>query len=235
MITITRRLASQLRSVLCPAFGNFRGTGPAIGFIASKEGLTMRSVYGDAAVEYRVPGERLPETIWLPFEFLADVEGKKDDPVELEAAGKQVQVQWSAGNVPKSVKYDAKDPADKFPVLPATFTSNRPGLLQSLHEASEMTDPSAARFATHCVQLAADGTINATDGHQLLMQAGFAFPWKEGVLMPRTKVFASPELPQDQSAGIAQSGDWVVVSVGAWTCYLRTGVGAYSQVVEGRA
>ena len=84
MITITRRLAQQLRTVLRRAFGNFRGTGPAIGFIAGKEGLIARSMFGDVAVECRVPGERPAETLWLPFEFLADVAGKKDEPVELE-------------------------------------------------------------------------------------------------------------------------------------------------------
>ena len=68
MITITRRLALQLRSVMRRAFGNFRGTGPQIGFIAGKEGLTAKSMLGDVAVEYREQGERTPETIWLPFE-----------------------------------------------------------------------------------------------------------------------------------------------------------------------
>ena len=58
MITITRRLAQQLRSVLRRAFGNFRGNGPAIGFIAGKEGLIARSIYGNVAIECRVPGER---------------------------------------------------------------------------------------------------------------------------------------------------------------------------------
>jgi hypothetical protein len=62
------------------------------------------------------------------------------------------------------------------------------------------------------------------------MQAGFTFPWTADVLMPRTKVFASSELPQDQPAGIAQSGDWVVVSAGVWTIYLRAGVGSFPKL-----
>ena len=57
MITITRRLAQQLRSVLRRAFGNFRGNGPAIGFIADKAGLIVKSIFGDVAVECRLPGE----------------------------------------------------------------------------------------------------------------------------------------------------------------------------------
>ena len=120
MVTITRRLAQQLRTVLRRAFGNIRGKGPAIGFIAGKEGLIVKSIYSDVAIEFRLPGERTAETIWLPFEFLADVAGKNDEPVDLETTGDgQISVQWRTGNVPHAVTYDAIVPyeADKFPVL----------------------------------------------------------------------------------------------------------------------
>ena len=234
MITITRRLAQQLRSVLRRAFGNFRGKGPAIGFIAGKEGLTAKSMFGDVAVEYRVPGERPTETTWLPFEFLADVAGKNDEPVELEGGGDQICVHWRTGKVPQIVTYDSQEPsgADKFPDLPQEFTSNRPGLLQALHEASEVTSPEGVRYATHCIQLAPDGTLNATDGCQLLIQSDFTFPWKDAVLVPRNKVFASPELPQDQPVGIARSGDWAAVSAGRWTIYLRINANRYPKVSD---
>ena len=229
MITITRRLAQQLRTVLRRAFGHFRGNGPAIGFIADKAGLIVRSALGDVAIECRIPGERTAETIWLPFEFLTDVAGKNDSEVELEATGKdQVSVQWRTGNVPQIVKYDGIKPlTDKFPVLPTAFTANRGGLLQALHEASEVADTDAVRFAINCIQLCPDGTINATDGRHLLIQSGFTFPWQKPVLVPRNKVFTSPELPQDQPVAIAQSGEWVALSVGRWTIYLRVNEGRY--------
>ena len=232
MITISRRLASQLRSVLRRAFGNFRGTGPAVGFIAGKEGLIARSSFGDVAVECRLPGDRPPEALWLPFEFLADVAGKNDEPVDLESSGDgQISVQWRTGNVPQIVKYDVKEPlTDKFPVLPTAFTANRVGLLQALHEASEVADPDSGRFSINCIQLCPGGTINATDGRHLLMQSGFTFPWQKPVLVPRSKVFTSPELPQDQPVAVAQSGDWAVVSAGRWTIYLRINEGSYPDV-----
>jgi hypothetical protein len=224
LITIPRRLAQQLRSVLRRAFGNFRGNGPAIGFIAGKGGLIARSSFGDVAVECRLTGDRKAQTIWLPFEFLADVAGKNDEPVELEAQGDgQVSAQWRAGNVPQIVTYESQVPpkAGQFPALPTAFTSNRTGLLQALHEASEVTDPDSTRCAIGCIQLCPDGTINATDGRQLLIQSGFSFPWEDAVLVPRNKVFASPEIPQDQPVAIARSGDWAAVSAGRWTVYLR--------------
>lgn len=149
MITITRRLAAQLRSVMRRAFGHFRGSGPAVGFIAGAEGLIVKSMFADAAVEFRAAGERGGETLWLPFEFLADVEGKRDDLVDLEATGNgHVSVHWRAGSVPQIVKYGVEKlpEADKFPVLPTAFAANPPGLLQALHEASEVADPEAVRY-----------------------------------------------------------------------------------------
>jgi hypothetical protein len=206
------------------AFGNFRSPGPAIGFIADKEGLIVRSMSADAAIEFRAPGERPADTLWLPFEVLSDVEGKKDEPVALEATGDgQVSVQWRSGKVPQIVKYEAKEPfeADKHLALPTAFAANPPGLLTALHEASEIAAVEGVRFATGCVQLCPDGTINATDGRQLLVQTGFTFPWQDAVLVLRNKVFNSPELPHDAPVAVARSGNWAVVSVGPWTVYLR--------------
>jgi hypothetical protein len=110
--SITRRQALQLRAVMRRAFGN-RGPGPALGFIADAEGLRVKARFADAAVEYRAPGEHPAETLWLPFPFLADCEGKKDEPVELAAADKgRVTAQWRDGSVPQIVSYECEPPAD---------------------------------------------------------------------------------------------------------------------------
>jgi hypothetical protein len=87
LITITRRLAMQLRMVFRRALGNIRSTGPAVRFTAGSEGLSVKVNSGDVAVEYRFPTAVSPaETLWLPFEFLADCEGKKDEPVRLDVS-----------------------------------------------------------------------------------------------------------------------------------------------------
>lgn len=63
MITITRRLAQQLRSVMRRAFGPSRKT-PAIGFIADAEGLTVPT--GSSVVIEPVAAEATtPITSWL--------------------------------------------------------------------------------------------------------------------------------------------------------------------------
>lgn len=223
MVTITRRLAQQLRAVLRRAFGQDR-TGPVVGFFGSAEGLTVKSAFADAAVELRVPGRYDAETVWLPMQALDDFEAKKDDPVELTASGNgRVTAQWRDGNVPQITEYNSLQPpdADKFPTLPTDLTTNPPELLDALHEASEVADTNSPRFATGCLQLTPAGTIHATDGRQGLIQTGFAFPWNEPVLIPRSKVFHSPEFPQDSPVSVARSGDWLVFSVNPWSIYLR--------------
>ena len=55
---------------------------------------------------------------------------------------------------------------------------------------------------------------------QAFSQSGFAFPWSEPLLIPRNKLFHSPELA-DKPVAVAKSGDWAVLSVEPWTFYLR--------------
>jgi hypothetical protein len=223
LITITRRLALQLRTVLRRAFGS-RGTGPALAFIADKAGLTVKCMSAGVAVEYYVPGELPTETLWLPFEFLGDVEGKKDTPVQLESTGKgRVTARWQDGSVPQAIKYDAKEPKGfTFPTLPSDFATNQPDLLQALAAAADTCDSTGIRFAVDHIQLRSEqGTIVATDGCQLLVQNRYQFPWTDNLLVPRSKVFASAELPHDLPVRVGSNGDWVAVVVGPWAIYLR--------------
>ena len=50
MLAITRRQARQLRAILRRAFGNFRGPGSALGFIADAGGLLVKAMSADATV-----------------------------------------------------------------------------------------------------------------------------------------------------------------------------------------
>jgi hypothetical protein len=209
------------------AFGN-RGPGPTLGFIADAEGLRVRAMLADAAIEYRAPGARPAETLWLPFPLLADCEGKKDDLVQLEAASKnRVTAQWRDGSVPQIVRYDCEPPADadKFPGVPETFAENPSAILQALADAYDSCDPNSFRFALDHLQVWGDhGTIIATDGRQLLVQGGFQFPWTGDLLVPRSKVFASAELPHDAPVRVGKTGNWVAIAVGPWTIYLAVNV-----------
>ena len=132
----------------------------------------------------------------------------------------------------RQVRRERTVAADKFPVLPTAFTANPVGLLQALDAAAEVTAHEGVRYAIDCIQLSPDGTINATDGRQALIQSGFTFPWQDAVLVPRNKVFTCAELPQDQPAAVARSGDWAAVSAGRWTVYLRINASRYPKVSQ---
>jgi hypothetical protein len=224
LITITRRLALSLRSVFRRALGAGRGAGPAVCLAVGPEGLRVRARLGDAAVEYHARGDFVPETLWLPFSFLADCEGRKDEPVQLEAQGEgRVMAQWRDGSVPQLVQYEAVEPpgTEAFPELPQTLTENPSSLLAAMHDAAETADPDSIRYALGCVQLqGTSGRIVATDGRQLLVQSGFAFPWEGEILVSRTKVFASPELSRDLSVAVGKTDDWAVFRSGPWTFWL---------------
>lgn len=222
MITFTRRLASQLRSVLRRVLGNTRCTGPAVGFIGSKEGLIVKADCGDVFVEYRVPGNFSEEALWLPFDVLSDCEAKRDAPVTLELGSSgQITAQWQDRNGPQLVSYDAQPAPKKAPQLPTFFESNPPRLLQAIIEASDTCDANSVRYALTCMQISGSrGEIAATDGHQALIQSGFTFPWPDDLLLPRAKFLGSAELPKDQPVQIGKSGDYVVFGLGPWMFYL---------------
>jgi len=225
LIVITRHQALHLRSVLRRAFGSARSSGSAVGLLGGADGLVVKALGADVAVEYHLPGPQPAETLWLLMNFLADCEAKNDEPVELEATGKgRCTARWRDGNVPQIVQYESAKPPDlaKFPARPETMAANPTSFRAAFAEASDTTDPNSTRYALGCVRLRGDdGSLAATDGRQLLVQSGFQLPWAGDVLVPRTKVFAAPELSGGPSVTIGKSDDWLTVCCGPWTVHLR--------------
>ena len=123
------------------------------------------------------------------------------------------------------IQYDPAKSADTddFPgILNNGLAENAPRLLTALHDAMLTTDAEAIRYATDHIQVrGSSGTLVATDGRQMLLQNGFEFPWDDDVLIRRTKVFGSKELPQDGPVAIGRTGDWLAVRVGPWTIFLK--------------
>lgn len=224
MITLSRRLAAELWSVLRRVGGRARGYSPALLFSTAPDGMRVSTRMCDVAVAYHVPGNLPEEQFWVPSAFLADCEGKQDEPVQLELSreGRAVAT-WSDGGVPQRVQYDQVQPADvpDLPGQPQEFMENPPELLPALYETMTTTDQDSIRYAISCVQFRGrSGTLAATDGRQMLLVGGFTFPWTENVLIPNTKIFGHRALPQDQPVNVGRTGDWVVFAVGPWTFWL---------------
>ncbi len=224
MITITRRLASQLKPVFRRALQLTRGSGPVLSFETGPEDIRVRASSENAAVEYHAAGEFQAEQLYVPFEVLADIEARKDNPVKLEQAGDGcVSASWQDGDVPQMTQYQVEaGPGKEFPAYPATTLANPPRLLGALRDAMASVDEAPARYATGCIELrGGTGALVAADGKQILLQDGFEFPWEEDLIVPRNLVFGSKELPANQPVEVGNTEDWFTVRAGPWVFHLR--------------
>src|SRR5262245_36960492 len=226
MIAFSRTLARQFRAVLRRSLLDKepRGSWPLVLFQASKDGLVLQACQSDTAVRYHLDGSYLPEAIAFRSSVLAEVEGRRDDHVELEqvAFGKG-QAKWVDGDVPKVTDLEtvAPDSVPDFPDLPKRFTPMPREFLQALDEATKTAARESVRYALARLQLRGKtGEIIATDGRQLLVQGGFTFPWSDTVLVPRVPAFGLRELAQEPDVSVGRTKTHVAVRVGPWTFLL---------------
>jgi DNA polymerase III sliding clamp (beta) subunit (PCNA family) len=223
LIIITRRLAKRLKTVFRQALSiSGRGTKPIVQLAAGSHGLRIRCGNGRAAVEFRLDGEQPEETLFIPFDLLSDVDGGRETPVEIRSQDGKVTATWRDGAVPRLIQHDGpKVLSENWPPTPEEMIENRSHLLSALHDASETTDSDSVRYALGCIQLRGEsGKVVATDGRQILVQAGYTFPWKDDILLPSGKIFGSAQLPDDEPVFVGQIAEWFTLRVGPWTIWL---------------
>ena len=133
----------------------------------------------------------------------------------------KVVARWTDTGVPRVVEYESvkTDSLPEWPQHPARFAPQDVSLLKSLDDAMQSASHDSVRYALNKIQIRGSvGVIAATDGHQLLWQNGFRFPFSEEFLIPRTNVFGCREL--EGEAGIAKTTTHVCVRVGPWVISL---------------
>lgn len=222
MITITRLLAKELKTILRRALSFARHSPPIIEFVQADSSLTIRAQYGGSAVQCQYEQVGTPATLLFPFAVLSDCEGTRRDLVTLAAQAEgKLLAEWSEKGIPQLVTYDQFGrPEQPFPSLPSSLTTNPSGLVSALAAAAEVTDPTSARYALGCLQLAGgQGRIAATDGRQALMQTGFRFGFTDDLLLPTTKLFMAAVL-QGQPVEVGRTEEHVVFKIGRWTFWL---------------
>ena len=188
MIEITRNTARQVRAVFrrsaWPACD--RRSPPPIVFRADGQHLTIFSTALEIGAAFIQAAAA--DTIILPGRALADFEGRDGSPVLLErVASEKVRVRWHDRGILVTNTYDvaAPDPPPAFPPAPDTFTPQPPAFLAAFDEAAKTVLKGGTRPGLGLVQLRGrKGSLVATDGRQLLIHEGFAFPWSEDVLVP---------------------------------------------------
>jgi len=221
---VTRMLARQLRAVLrrCVPRGQ-GGYRPRLAFLAGPDGLRIQLIETEVSAEYYVRGSFPPSVLALPLELLADVEGRDATDVELEAMDHEhVRARWQDASAPRVKEYltpPGEMPA--FPTLPARWLALEPRLLPALQDAALTAGKDNDRFGLARLQFrGAAGQIAATDGHQLLVQSGFTFGWKQDLLVPAIGVFGSKEVIQHAPVSVGRTDSHIAIRAGPWTFLL---------------
>src|ERR1019366_1729198 len=226
MIQIARALARQLRAVLRKAapVESARNYRPSLAFHAGPEGLQIRCHHADVAVEWHLPGPRLNDALVLPHGALDDLEARQDSPVTLTATDANVvQARWEDGGVPQVRDYQtvSVDRLPPFPAEPKRFAALDKSVLQALDDAVQTASRNGVRVALTRLQLRGKlGEIVSTDSRQLLIQRGFAFPWKDDLLIPAVGLFGGRELPPDAAIAIGKGDTHVCLRIGPWKFHL---------------
>ena len=212
MITLTRREARRLRAVFRRhALGiTHRGPVPPLVLSADPAGLRVRHHQPHLAVEGTVPGRGDPgQTLALPLDALAALEGRDEEPVTLEATSpRRTIARMHERGIPQVREFDVPelDSLPAFPAPPTSFAEVPSAFLDALAQATASTADDATRYALDCLLLQGDtGQVVATDGRQILVQGGFTLPWAGDVLVRRTRLFASRVWPRDDAAAAGKN------------------------------
>lgn len=232
MLELTRLQARDLRaqfrrSVLGIAT---RGSAPPLLFRATGAELQASCRHNGLTVTHVAAREPGPDaTLQLPLDALADLSGRDATPVSLEAGGSTTVVaRWTDRSVPQTRSYQvpAVVPTEAVPE-PTDWSPAPARLLDALAEASAVACDESRRYALNTIALQGDtGSMAATDGHQLLLQHGFPWPWSGDRLIHRAPIFAASALRGVAPVRMAWTERGVWLRSGPWTvaCAFVTGV-----------
>lgn len=227
MIVLTRALARQARILIRRSLQQQgpRNHWPLLVCRTSAAGLALTAMQDGLALCYQKAAPDLPEeTLTFSASLLAKIEGRDETPVFLEqTAPTQGQLRWTEGAVPRAhaVEMVPVENVPALPSLPERLSSVAQGILSAMERAARIAAPQASRLALSRIVLRGQrNDIVASDGRQLLLQGGFAFPWKENLLIPRLSVYGSRELPVGEGIRMGATDTQVALAVGPWTLLL---------------
>ncbi len=222
MIPITQKLVKTLRSVFRAALGlSAQSNGTPLHVKTGPDGLVVSAAMFGLGIRYRLDGSFPEHEFWLPFEFLKETEGNRNAAVLLDPTSDGVDVPWVVDSVLHTRTFLVEDAPDAITLPEVDFTDNAPELLVALSEATRTCDHSSTRYALSCIQLCGEtGEIVATDGHQLLVEGGFSFPWDDNVLIHGSKLLTHREFRTDEDVGVGRADDVVVLKAGPWTAWM---------------
>jgi hypothetical protein len=240
MISFTRRDVRRLRAVFRRhALGIApRAVIPPLMLTNDPDaGLRISFHHASLAVECLVAGRPTQsESVHLPLDALADVEGSDDSQVIVEPADSDnVMARWSDKGIPRRRTYavPAGASSTEFPASPPRFESCSAGLVDALSTANSTAAEESTRYSMNCIELRGDTQqVAATDGRQLFIHGGLALPWKGNLHVPRTPIFSCREIPRDRTAQIARTATHVVLRVAPWTVWWKIAEGVRFPLID---
>jgi hypothetical protein len=234
MIVLTRRQIRRLRVV-------FRRSALGLDPRSSVPPLVLREDGGRVRIDHRHDGlavrcrlaVRVPrgETVVLPLDALLDLEGADESPVVLEARGDRTCARWEVGGVPQARLFDVPGPAAGSPAPPdpAPWFPAPGALLAALAEAVALGESSPASGPPGPGGLwlrGGGGTVVAAAAGWILIQSGFAFPWRDDVALGRLPVWTSWGGPRARPCALGRADGRVAVRAGRWTVVQAIPAGA---------
>src|SRR5262245_23404249 len=216
-----RRLARK--SLLA---GGPRAPLPASLCLARAEGLTLCCSQGDFALQHVSPGSYRLHRVAVPGALLAELEGRGAVSLE-QLAPFRARATWRDGDTPCTKEFDTADPSTLAAplALPRGSVAMPQGFLIALAEAARTASREAGAAALRrpgrgllrrVLLRGSDGCVVASDGRQLLLQAGFRFPCKDDVLVPALPAFAGRELSGRSDARLGRRGKRLLLQAGPW-------------------
>ncbi|HEX3313240.1 MAG TPA: hypothetical protein VHR72_00050 [Gemmataceae bacterium] len=236
MIEITRRLAARFRAMLRRSVVDRtpRGEWPLMACRTDAQGLHLYAQRDSVGLRFDVPGKRPPAVLAFRSSELAQFEGRSDDCVVLEGIGPaKGRARWHEGPMPCGVEFEtvAPESAAAAPQMPSRWVDQPARFVSALDEAARAAAKESIRFAlSHLHWRGSTGELIATDGRQLLVQSGFAFPWKNDVLLPAVRAFGLRELAAEGPVAVGRVGQRVFVRIGPWTFDLEVQEGRFPNV-----
>jgi hypothetical protein len=237
MIVIPREVARAFWALAKKCLsGRPRGPAPPVVIRVRAGVLTLWSRIETVGLRYSVAAPAAEsETLLVPMDVLAAIEGPRSDPVVLNIDAKlQGTASWTEGGEAKSHSFQAILPGKQHavPALPE-LTPMPDAFRTALHECGRTAAREANRFVLTHVQIrGASGHVIGTDSKYLLVWGGFAFPFPESVLVPAIPVFGSRELADETEIRIGRTEAEVVVACGPWSVHLPIGSGKYPDAIS---
>jgi hypothetical protein len=156
LIPITQKLVKTLRSMFRAALGlSAQSNGTPLHVKTGPGGLVISAAMFELGIRDRLDGSFPEHEFWLPFEFLKETEGNRNDAVLLDPTSDGVVVQWIVDSVPHTRTFHVEDALDAITLPEVDFTDNPPELLVALSDVhGRQPVPKSKRFTPSLAAIA---------------------------------------------------------------------------------